>query len=308
MDLGIFLPVSGRAAGRGTLIETERRAEGWGFASVWAADRVVLPWRIDTEYPYADGSAFIVPPDRPFFECLTVLAFLAGATERIRLGVSVVVMPFRHPLHWFRQATSIDALSEGRLLLGVGIGWMAEEFAALGVDRTQRGRIADEQLAVIRALLDDEHCSYHGQFYDFDDIAFLPKAYGPRLPIWVGGEGEAAQRRAGRFGDAWFPYFVRVTPEALADGYANVRRFAVEAGRNPAEVGLDCCLPIEVTDRPVAQQEDKLRGTPEQLVEALRRFADVGVGHIGLQFMVPRYPDRMAQIQRFAEEALPHVT
>jgi probable F420-dependent oxidoreductase len=222
--------------------------------------------------------------------------------------VSVVVMPFRHPLHWFRQATSIDALSEGRLLLGVGIGWMAEEFAALGVDRSQRGKIADEQLAVIRTLLEAEHCSFHGEYYDFDDIAFLPKAYGQRLPIWVGGEGEAAQRRAGRLGDAWFPYFVRVTPEALAAGYANVRRLAAEAGRDPIDVGLHCCLPVEVTDRAVPQQEDKLRGTPEQLVEALRRFADVGVGHIGLQFMVPRYPDRMEQMRRFAEESLPHLS
>ncbi len=93
----------------------------------------------------------------------------------------------------------------------------------------------------------------------------------------------------------------------MAAGYTNVRRFADEAGRDPAAVGLDCCLPVEVTDHPVAQEPDKLRGSPEQLVEALTRFAGVGVGHIGLQFMAPRYPDRMEQIQRFAEEALPHV-
>jgi probable F420-dependent oxidoreductase len=306
MDLGIFLPVSGRAAGPATLIETARKAETWGFASVWAADRVVLPWRIDTDYPYAEGSGFIVPPDRPFLECLTVLAFLAGATDRIKLGVSVVVMPFRHPLHWFRQAVSIDALSRGRLLLGVGIGWMAEEFAALGVDRTKRGRIADEQLEVIATLLREEHCTYHGEFYDFDDIAFLPKAHDD-LPIWVGGEGEAAQRRAGRHGTAWFPYFVRVTPDDLAAGHANARRWAAEAGRDPDALGLNCCLPIEVTEQPVTQELDRLRGTPEQLVEALLRFGDVGVGHVGLQFMVPRYPARMEQIQRFAEQALPHL-
>jgi len=307
MDLGIFLPVSGRAAGRDTLIATARSAEAWGFASVWAADRVVLPWRIETDYPYAEGSAFIVPPDRPFLECLTVLAFLAAATERIKLGVSVVVMPFRHPLHWFRQATSIDALSQGRLLLGVGIGWMAEEFAALGVDRSKRGRIADEQLEVIRRLLGDEHVTHHGDFYDFDDIAFLPKAYGSTLPIWIGGEGEAAQRRAGRFGDAWFPYFVRVTPAELSHGYDNVRRNAAEAGRDPEAVGLDCCLPVELTAQTVPQEPDRLRGTPEQLVEALQAFGGVGVGHIGLQFTVPRYPERMEQIQQFAEDALPHL-
>lgn len=167
--------------------------------------------------------------------------------------------------------------------------------------------MADEQLEVIRTLLTEDHCTHRGEFYDFDDIAFLPKAHGASLPIWIGGEGEAAQRRSGRYGDAWFPYFVRVTPDELAAGHDAVRRFAVEAGRDPDGVGLNTCLPVEVTETPVRQEPDKLRGTPEQLVAALQRFAAIGVGHIGLQFMVPRYPQRMEQIQRFAEEALPHL-
>lgn len=300
MDLGLFLPVSGRAASRDTLIDAAQRAEEWGFSTVWAADRVVNPWDIDTPYPYAAEDAFIVPPDRPFLECLSVLSFLAGATQRIRLGASVVVMNFRHPLHWLKQATSIDRLSEGRLVLGVGIGWMEEEFAAMGASYADRGKVGDEQLEIAQALLTDERASYQGAFYAFADVAFEPKAHGDRIPIWVGGEGKPAQRRAARFGDAWFPYFVRVTPEELAERHAHVAERTTGFGRDPDEVVLACCLPVEITDEPVPQERDRLRGTPDQVTEALERFAAVGVTHVALQFMAPRYPERSEQIERFA--------
>jgi probable F420-dependent oxidoreductase len=296
----VCLPVSGRAASSATLAESARRAEDLGFAAVWAADRVVMPWSIETPYPYAEGSAFIVPPDRPFLECLTVLAFLAGVTQRIRLGASVVVMNFRHPLHWLRQATTIDRLSEGRLILGVGVGWMEEEFAAMGAPYAERGRVGNEQLDVIERLLAEDHATHHGEFYDFEDIAFYPKAHGDNLPLWVGGEGKPAQRRAGRFGDAWFPYFVRITPEELARRYETVRDTAAEGGR---EVALACCLPVEIGYEEVPQEPDRLRGTPEQVGKALRRFEAVGVTHIALQFMAPRYPERVAQVEAFAADS-----
>ena len=300
MDLGVFLPVSGRAASRPTLIESARHSEELGFAAVWAADRVVMPWSIETPYPYAEGSAFIVPPDRPFLECLTVLSFLAAATERIKLGASVVVMNFRHPLHWLRQATTIDRLSEGRLMLGVGIGWMKEEFASMGAPFSARGRVGDEQLEIIQRLLTEDHVTYDGDFYDFEDVAFYPKAHRDRLPIWVGGEGTAARRRAGRFGDAWFPYFVRITPRNLRELYTTVEESAARYGR---EVDLACCLPVEITDDEVEQEPDRLRGTPGQVGDALQRFAEVGVTHVALQFMAARYPDRVIQVDRFAAES-----
>jgi probable F420-dependent oxidoreductase len=303
VDLGVFLPVSGRSATAATLTDAALRAEEWGFSTVWAADRVVNPWKIETPYPYADSDAFIVPPDRPFLECLTVLSFLAAATSRIRLGSSVVVMNFRHPLHWFKQATSIDRLSEGRLVLGVGIGWMEEEFAAMGAPFPDRGRVADEQLEIIHTLLGEERASYRGDFYAFDDVAFEPKAHGARLPIWVGGEGRRAQRRAAHYSDAWFPYFVRVTSDELVERFGYVREQAVMHERDPDEVALACCLPVEITDKEVAQEPDRLRGTPQQVAEALARFSEVGVTHVGLQFMAPRYPERMEQIERFALES-----
>lgn len=305
MEFGLFLPVSGRSATRATLQEYARFAERLGFHQLWAAERLVIPWTIETAYPYAEGSTFIVPPDRPFLESLTVLAFLAGCTQTIKLGVSVLVLPYRHPLHWAKAAASIDVLSEGRFTLGVGVGWMQEEFNALNASFTERGRVSDEQLQMLRSVLTEDHCTFEGRHYRFRDIAFLPKGYGRnRVPIWVGGEGPAAQQRAAKYGDAWFPYFLRITPPELAAHWHSVQNRAEAAGRNPSEVALNLNLPIWVTQQPVAQEDGVLRGTPAQLAEAIAAFREIGVQHLALQFMVPRYPERVAQIEAFATEVL----
>ncbi len=305
MRFGVFLPISGRAAAA-VLADAARRAETLGFDSVWAADRIVTPWRIDTPYPYSADRRFIVPADRPFLEPLTCLAFLAGCTETISLGMSVMVLPYRSPLYSAKIATTIDHCSRGRLILGVGVGWMAEEFQALGASFAERGAVADEQLEVIKRVWGEERPSFDGRFYRFPEVGFSPKPLqSPRIPIWVGGEGSRAQRRAAIHGDAWFPYFVRITPRELLSRFDNVRRRAAEARRDPERISLTCCLPIELTQEPVPQEADRLRGSPEQLVVALRGFAKIGVRHIALQFMVPHWPERQEQIERFAQEVLP---
>jgi probable F420-dependent oxidoreductase len=297
VDFGVFLPVSGAACTRSGLTHAARTAERLGFTTVWAADRIIIPWQIDTEYAYSWSSQFIVPPEKPFLESMTALAFLAGATETIKLGVSVLVLPYRDPVHWAKTAATIDWLSEGRFILGVGIGWMEEEFEALGRGElfAQRARVASEQLAVARNLFTETHCSFRGEHYAYEDIAFYPKS---SMPVWCGGESRGAQRRAGAHGDAWFPYFARVTPEDLAERFGRVRDAAAAAGRDPDSVELNCCLSAEVTAEPVEQEPDRLRGTPEQVAEAIARFADVGVGHVALQFLVGRYPERLEQMER----------
>jgi probable F420-dependent oxidoreductase len=305
VKLGVFLPISGRAAAS-VLADAARRAETLGFDSVWAADRIVTPWRIDTPYPYSADQSFIVPADRPFLEPLACLAFLAGCTQTISLGMSVLVLPYRSPLYSAKIATTIDHFSRGRLILGVGVGWMAEEFAALGAPFAERGAMADEQLEVIKRLWQEERPRFEGRFYRFHDVGFSPKPLqSPRIPIWVGGEGSRAQRRAAIHGDAWFPYFVRITPGELRARFDNVTRWAAEAGRDPEAIALTCCLPIEVTPEPVTQDSGRLSGSPDQLVVALRAFEKIGVQHIALQFMVPHWPERLLQIERFAREVLP---
>ncbi|MBF6590536.1 MAG: LLM class F420-dependent oxidoreductase [Ktedonobacterales bacterium] len=308
MRFGVFLPISGRAAGPDTLREAAQSAETQGFDAVWSADRVVTPWTITTPYPYAENHEFIVPPDRPFLDSLTCLAFLAGCTERITLGISVLVLPYRHPLYWARVAASIEQLSRGRLIMGVGVGWMAEEFAAQGVPFADRGRMTDEQLEIVTRLWSEEHISYDGRFYQFADVAFYPKPLQqPRIPLWVGGEGTAAQRRTATYGDAWFPYFVEITPAELRAGYEQTLRLARAGGRDPDQIQLACCRPIEVTRASVPQDARHLRGTPEQLVEALSSYRAIGVTHLALQFMAPRWPDRAEQIARFAAEVMPRL-
>ncbi len=303
----MFLPISGRAASAEVLTQAAQAAEALGYDAVWSADRVVTPWRIDTPYPYAADGVFIVPADRPFLDSMACLGFLAGRTERIRLGISVLVMPYRHPLAWARQATTIDHLSNGRLVMGVGVGWMREEFEALGVPYAARGRMSDEQLEAVRVLLTDDHCTYEGEHYRFRDVSFNPKARRGHLPLWVGGEGRPARRRAGRYGDAWLPYFVSVTPQQLRAAHEDVRAAAREAGRDPDTVALTCCSPIEVTEADVAQDATRLRGSLRQLTDALGEYRRAGVEHVALQFMVPRWPDRLAQMEAFAKEVLPRL-
>ncbi len=302
MDFGVFLPVSGAACTRAGLRHAAETAERLGFTTVWAADRIVIPWKIESDYAYSWSGSFIVPPEKPFLESMTALAFLAGATESVKLGVSVLVTTYRDPVHWAKVASTIDWLSEGRFILGVGIGWMAEEFDALGRSDIfpQRAQVAEEQLRVARNLFTEDHCSFEGEHYSYEDIAFYPKAHDKPIPIWCGGESKGAQRRAGTYGDAWFPYFARVTPEELASRYANVREAAKAAGRDPDDVALHTCLSVEVTDEEVEQEADVLRGTPEQIADALGRFEDIGVQHVALQFLVGRYPERLAQMERLA--------
>jgi len=190
--------------------------------------------------------------------------------------------------------------------MGVGVGWMEEEFAAMNAPFKERGKVSDEQLTLLKQIWSEEHISFQGKYYQVNDIAFSPKPYQkPRVPIWVGGEGKYAQRRAGQFGDAWFPYFVKITPEALATGFENVRAEAKRAGRDPDEVELACCLPVELTPAAGPQITDYLKGSIEQVTRRLKQFIDIGVIHIGLQFMIPHYPERQEQIERFGKKALP---
>lgn len=309
MKLGVFLPVSGRAAVPEVLTEAAQQAERLGFSSVWAAERLVNPWSMGTRYPYKEDEQWFVPPESPFLETLSVLTFLSGVTEKVSLGASVIVLPYRHPLFTARVATTIDTLSRGRLILGVGIGWMPEEFSALGVDFESRAGMSEEQLQIFDLLWSEERPRFDGRHYRFDEVAVNPRpVQRPRFPIWIGGESAPARRRAAKYGDAWFPYFVRISADDLAGRFRELQGWTAEAGRDPGEVTLCCVRPIEVTQDPVPQEEDTLRGTPEQLVEALGRYVDVGVEHMGLQFMVGRWPQRKEQIERFGQEVIPALT
>jgi len=310
MKLGVFLPVSGKAAGPEVLTEASQQAESLGYDSVWAAERLVNPWEMNTPYPYKADAKWqsFVAPDVPFLEPLTCLSFMAAVTKKVDLGISVAVMPYRHPLYTARVATSIDKLSNGRLILGAGVGWMIEEFKALGVDFHKRGAMSNEQLEIFNSLWKTDKPEFHGKHYDFPPVSVSPRpVQQPRFRVWTGGESDAAQKRAAKYADAWFSYFVHISADDMAAKFANVKKLAGEVGRDPSlgPIQLCCCRPIDITDKPVAARPDTLEGTADQLIVALKQFKDIGVQHMALQFMVGRWPERRAKIERFAKEVMP---
>jgi probable F420-dependent oxidoreductase len=240
MRLGVALGSVGLALARGpgrppitgrehaaVVYRVAQEAEGLGFHSVWAGDHLGFPRAPTTPYPYGDDAA-LLPADVPVLDPFAVLAAVGARTERVRLGFGVVVLPLRHPLVVAKLVASIDALSGGRVILGVGAGWMPEELAAVGADFAGRARAADEALAlVVRALSDGE----------VDGLTLLPTAVQrPHPPIWVGGNGRAALRRAAVHADTWnAPY---ADPPRVAAGLGRLRAACEEVGRDPSTIGV----------------------------------------------------------------------
>ena len=235
MRLGVALGNLALAAGRplgGTehaalVYRIADEAERLGFHSVWAGDHLALPRAPTTPYPYGDDAGPL-PADVSLLDPFAVLAAVAGRTERVRLGFGVTVLPYRHPLVVAKLVASIDALSNGRVVLGVGTGWMPEEFAAVGADFRARGRDTEAALAYLRRVFADGV---------IDDMTVLPTpVQRPGPPIWVGGIAPAALRRAVEHADGWnAPY---ADPERLAAGIELLHADCRAAGRDPASIDV----------------------------------------------------------------------
>src|SRR2546427_3003077 len=174
-DLGCHLPVYGPAATRETLLAFARRMEALGYDSLWASDHVVIPWRIASKYPYNETGDFPLPASANFLEPLTTLALVAGATERIRLGTTVLVLPHRHPLLAAKMLATLDHLAPGRVILGAGVGWMREEIELFGVDYARRGAWSDEALRIMRACWREERPSFRGEVVSFAPVGLPPQ-------------------------------------------------------------------------------------------------------------------------------------
>src|SRR5437867_12279061 len=201
MDLGCHLPNQGPLATREALATFARAADERGVASLWVSDHVIFPRTATGNYP---GGRFPHPPDKPYLEPVITLTAAAMCTTRARLGASVFILGHRHPVVMAKMLTSIDALSLGRLIVGVGVGWWKEELEILGAPFHQRGRQADEALKVFKALWTQDNPAFEGEFFRFRDVGFAPKPMQkPHPPIWVGGASPAAFRRVVTLGDGW---------------------------------------------------------------------------------------------------------
>jgi probable F420-dependent oxidoreductase len=207
MDVGLFVPLGNGNATPEIVRTLGREAEDRGFESIWVPEHVVLFDEYDSSYPYSPDGAFPGGPDSGMIEPLTALTYLAAVTDRIRLGTGICLVPQRNPVYTAKAVTDLDSLSNGRVEFGVGVGWLREEFAALGMPFERRGRRTDEHLAVMKALWCDEVSEYHGELYDLPPCRMYPKpVQSPHPPIHVGGESDAAMRRVARLGQGWFSF------------------------------------------------------------------------------------------------------
>src|SRR6201997_2650496 len=238
MKVSVMAPVAdGGTADPEWMVSFASHLERCGFESIVAVEHTVLVTRYDSVYPYDSSGRVGLTADCPIPDPLDLLTFLAGHTSRLGLATGVLVLPNHHPVVLAKRAATVDALSGGRLRLCVGVGWLKEELAACGAEFDSRGRRADEQLGVLRALWADrpQGASYHGEFFNFDDVMCYPKPVaGERLPIHIGGHSHAAARRAGRFGDGFQP--LGVMGPKLASLIALMREEASSAGRDPARL------------------------------------------------------------------------
>ncbi len=265
-----------------------RLAEAAGFDTVIAVDHVVIPDDYGSTYPYSPTGKLPGGRAMPFPDPLIWMAMVAAVTTRLRLMTGVIILPQREPLVLAKQVATLDAMSGGRIELGIGVGWLKEEFAALGVPFHERGRRADEYLAAMKALWHSDGASFDGQFVKFARVSCNPKPAGS-VPIIVGGHSEAAARRAGRAGDGFFPSIgSQVDTMPLLEV---VRRAAEAAGRDPAAIEM-------ITGCP-----DALPGSGKDPLAAVEERRKRGIGRVVLP-VTAFLPDLEEGLARFGERVI----
>ena len=298
MKYGFTLPGRGPLATPDNLAAIARRGEALGYHFVLVGDHIVVPRQIASPYPYTETGEFPGSASGVAMEQLTVLAFLAGQTQAIRLVTSVIIVPHRNPLVAAKALATLDVLSKGRLVVGVGVGWMREEFEALGLPPfEERGAVTDEYIRAFKELWTSDDPSFEGKSCRFSNLSFLPKpVQKPHPPIWVGGESRRALRRTAQLGNGWYPIgsnpqFPMGEPEQLAAGLKRLAAYAQEAGRDPAE--------IEIIYRTHDYQLNKDGGTltsstgarppfvgnADDIAADIRRYEAMGVGYLVLDFV-----------------------
>lgn len=314
VKLGFQVINAGPLATPALAVETARRAEALGYDCVVVTDHVVIPRRIESRYPYNATGRLFVPPDADYIEPLSLLTFLAGATSRIRFGPSVLVLPYRNPVLTAKMLASIDVLSGGRLMVGVGVGWMAEEFAAMGSPPFEhRGAVTDEWIEIMLRLWTEDHPTHEGRFYRVPDVGCRPRpVQQPHPPIFVGGNSRPAIRRAARYGQSWHAFRVLAADLPAHAGYLGEQVQA--CGRAPA----DCGLSVRYGVRVVGPAGDRARRTPEEpgrvlvgtaaeVAEQLKPIVALGPTHAIFDCRTGTAVEMIETLERLATEVWPRL-
>jgi probable F420-dependent oxidoreductase len=282
---GLNLPNYSSLGNHVSMIAIAEKAEELGYSSLWTSDHILIP--ADLPEPFGN-----------LLETFTTLSYLAARTETIRLGTGILVLPQRDPLLVAKQAATVHHLSGGRLVLGLGVGWIAQEYSFLRADFGSRGQLADEYIAAIRVLFESDRPAYHGDHINFSDVLFSPRPRTP-IPIVVGGSSKPALRRAARLGDGW--YGLRLAPEEAGRAIDEMNRI----GHRP-DFTLSLRLQIRVGGAvDGADPATTLHGDPEAVAEQLQKYSDIGIEQVVIEPFASDLADFIEQMSLFAHEVAP---
>jgi probable F420-dependent oxidoreductase len=311
MRFGVGIPNAGSATG-GDVIRFVQRAEALGFESVWTGDHLILPTGGTTQYPYTADGSFPLASTENFLEPFTLLAYVAAVTRTIRIGATVIIVPYRNPIVQAKMLACLDVLSGGRLICGVGVGWLEKEFQVLGASYRDRGPVTDEYIQIFKALWTEAEPVFKGRFYEFNGITMYPKPLQkPHPPIWVGGHSKAAIRRAVRHGDAWHP--TRQTPDYVAEHLPYLREDAERTGRDPRAITISLKRALHVTDiglsgEVLRRSGGSLIGSTQEVIDDARRCRDLGIDQLTYDFRTGQVDEMLAIIEHLAGAVIPRMT
>ena len=309
MHFGLHLPASSSGVTAADLIRFVQRAEALGYYCVTVADHVIVPKHISIPYPYTVDGKY--PGTGYHLETLTTMSFLAGATKRVRFVTSVMIAPYRNPIITAKMLASLDVLSEGRVIVGLGVGWMKEEFENLNAPPfADRGRVTDEYIKAFRELWTSDNPAFHGQYCEFSDIVFLPKpVQKPGIPIWIGGHSRQAIRRAAQLGDGWHPIggvpTIPLEPEDVARDLESLAGYAEKAGRNPKDIRV--ALKGSLFDREKQSTPGKRRrfiGSADEIAADICEYGNAGVDTMIFDVRRPSLTETLGRMEWMAKDVI----
>ena len=314
MKFGFNAPTAGPMSAAEPLTKLVVEGEAMGFDYATFSDHVVIPTDIAAKYPYSNTGEFPAGARAERHEQLIEMAFVAAKTKKLRLVTSVMVVPHRPAVLTAKMLSTIDVLSGGRLVLGIGAGWMKEEFEAIQApDFAERGKVTDEYIKAFIELWSNPKPKFAGKHVRFDNILFEPKpVQKPHPPIWVGGESGPALRRTAQLGDAWYP--IGTNPANPLDSLARfkaqvarLRKMTQEAGRKPDAVGLAlrCTAYGESVPAKAGDGERRLfAGKPAEIAADIKALRDLGVGHLDIGFGGTTVEAMLGEMQKFRKDVL----
>jgi len=286
MNFGITLPNFGKYANKNEIIKIATAAEELGFDSIWVSDHVIIP---DSHEGFGNV----------FYDPFITLSYVAANTSNTSLGISVIILPYRNPVVLAKMISTLDELSGGRIILGIGAGWLEKEFQALGISFNKRGEMTDEYLKVLKTLWTQDNPSFKGKHFNFSDIKFLPKPIQkPYPPIWVGGGSNKAIERAVINGDGWHP--VGLTPQELKEKLKYVNELLLKHNKDNFTISLRRNL--EINNNKNISEDDTLRGPVKKIITGIKEYKELGVDHMVLHFLSGTSEGVLSTMKTFSKE------